>query len=224
MGATGPKRDLDAERRILEATRSLIAARGPNQVSINDIAAEAGVGKQTIYRWWPSKSAVVIDALERIFETDSPFPDTGSVRDDLRSQMRRVAAAFASPTGSIIRQLVADSQGDHSIAAEFRTRFFDQRRVRARSAIATGIDRGEIRADIPLETVIDTLYAPLWLRMLTGHQPLTPKAADEILDLVWPAIASTPRKRPAPTRNARSTRPANSPTAARPALRASREQ
>ena len=93
MPATGPKRDLDAERRILEATRTLISSRGPNCVSINDIAAEAGVGKQTIYRWWPSKAAVVIDALERIFETDSPFPDSGSAHSDLRTQLRRVAAA-----------------------------------------------------------------------------------------------------------------------------------
>lgn len=206
MGATGPKRDLDAERRILDATRSLIASRGPNCVSVNDIAAEAGVGKQTIYRWWPSKSAVVIEALERIFETDNPFPDSGSARDDLRVQMRRVAATFASPTGSIIRELVADSQGDSVIATEFRQRFFEQRRLRARAVIEAGMHRGELRADLPVETVIDVLYAPLWLRMLTGHQPLNARAADGILDIVWPAIeaprpaARKPTRPPAPRR------------------------
>lgn len=203
MGTTGPKRDLDAERRILDAARSLIALRGPNKVSINDIAAEAGVGKQTIYRWWPSKSAVIIDALERIFETESPFPDSGSVHNDLRTQMRRVAAAFASPTGSIIRELVAESQGDVTVADEFRKRFFEQRRVRARTVITTGIERGEIRAGVPVESVIDILYAPLWLRMLTRHQPLNAKAADEILDLVWPAIATPNPKSPTSTPNSR---------------------
>jgi AcrR family transcriptional regulator len=188
MPKTGPKRDLDAERRILDATRTLICAHGPRQVSINAIAAAAGVGKQTIYRWWPSRSAVVVDALERMFEAESPFPDSGSTRDDIRTQMHRVAATFASPTGSIIRELVADAQGDPAVAEEFGRRFFAERRARAGAVVRAGIERGELRDDLDVEVVVDLLYAPLWLRLLIGHQPLGPAEADEVLDHVWPAI------------------------------------
>jgi AcrR family transcriptional regulator len=189
MGTTGPKRDLDAQQRILSATRDLICERGPGRVSINEIAAAAGVGKQTIYRWWPTRSAVVIDALEAGFEHDNPFPDSDTTKDDLRTQMRRVATTFASPTGSIIRELVADAQGDATLGREFRERFFEQRRVRARAVVTRGMERGELRADLPLETVIDLLYAPLWLRMLIAHEPLDESVADSILDLVWPCLA-----------------------------------
>jgi AcrR family transcriptional regulator len=194
MPKTGPKRDLDAERRVLDATRDLICERGPNRVSINEIATAAGVGKQTIYRWWPSKTAVVIDALERMFESESPFPQTGSAYDDIRTQMRRVATVFASPTGSIIRELVADSQGDPDIAEQFRSRFFTERRIRAAAAIQAGIDNGELRNDLDIETVIDVLYAPLWLRMLIEHQPLSPSAADRILDHTWPNLTTRPSR------------------------------
>ncbi len=190
MATRGPKRDLDAEQRILTATGELIRSRGPNRVSINDIAAAANVGKQTIYRWWPSKHAVVVDALARSFEVENQFPDSGSTRDDLRTQMRRVAASFSSPTGSIIRELVAAGQGDPLVAESFRLRFFEERRARAKAAIERGIARGEVRKGITIEAVIDVLYGPLWLRLLIGHQPLTRAAVDELLDLVWPSIAT----------------------------------
>lgn len=192
MSTRGPKRDLDAEQRILDATCELIRSRGPNRVAINDIAAAANVGKQTIYRWWPSKHAVVVDALARTFEVENAFPDSGSIRADLRTQMRRVAASFSSPTGSIIRELVAAGQGDAEIAESFRQRFFATRRALAATAIERGIARGELRQGLPIETVVDVLYGPLWLRMLIGHQPLTRAAADQVLDLVWPSIAADP--------------------------------
>ena len=116
MPKHGPHRDPEAHQRILDATRELICERGPNQVSINEIASAANVGKQTIYRWWPSKAAVVIDALEQMIQAQNPFPTTGSAYGDIQTQMRRVAQSLASPTGAIIRELVAESQGDPDVA------------------------------------------------------------------------------------------------------------
>ncbi|MFT7598852.1 MAG: AcrR family transcriptional regulator [Acidimicrobiales bacterium] len=192
MPKTGPKRDLEAEERILSATRGLICTKGPGQVTINEIAAEALVGKQTIYRWWPSKSALVIDALERLFEDENPFPETGTAKEDVRIQMRRVAKMFSSPTGSIIRELVAESQGDPAVAEQFRVRFFAERRLRAAAALQAGVDRGQVRDGLDIEAAIDMLYAPLWLRMLIGHQPLSQRSVDTILDQAWPALGSPP--------------------------------
>jgi len=192
VGARGPKRDLEAKQRILDAAVELISSRGPGRVGVNDIATAAGVGKQTIYRWWPSKTAVVIDALEQSFEADNPLPVTGTALDDLRLQMRRVAISFASPKGAMIRELVAESQRDRRLAQEFRSRFLAVRRDRARQVIERGMERGELRHDLHVEVVIDALYGPLWLRLLTGHLAVDEAAADAALALVWPAISTLP--------------------------------
>jgi AcrR family transcriptional regulator len=192
MAKPGRKRDEHAEQRILDATRDLISARGSSQVTINEIADEAKVGKQTIYRWWPTKAALVLDALEREIKSANPPPATGSAYEDLRTQMRRVAAMFASPTGSIIRELIAESLGNDDIAEQFRERFFDERLKRGMPTFEAGIAKGELRADLDLEIVSEMLYAPLWLRMIIGHRPLTPGVVDRILDYAWPILATEP--------------------------------
>lgn len=198
MAKPGRKRDTHAEQRILDATRDLISARGSSQVTINEIADEAKVGKQTIYRWWPTKAALVLDALEREIKSGNPAPATGSTYEDLRTQMRRVAAMFASPTGSIIRELIAESLGNDDIAEQFRERFFEERLKRGMPTFEAGIAKGELRADLDLEIVSEMLYAPLWLRMIIGHRPLTPAVVDRILDTAWPILTADPH--PIPTR------------------------
>ncbi|PFG34437.1 TetR/AcrR family transcriptional regulator [Sanguibacter antarcticus] len=190
MGRTGPHRDPELTAKILASTHELICTKGPRAVTINEIAAHAGVGKQTIYRWWPTKASVVIDALEQQFASDNPFPTTGSAKDDLRAQMRAVARTFSSPTGSMIRELVAQSQGDPALADDLRTRFVAERRSGGATALRAGIDHGQIRADLDIEIALDLLYAPLWMRMLLGHQPLDEPSVDAIVDQVWPALAA----------------------------------
>ena len=183
-------RDDDARRRILAATRELVCARGPLQVGIDDIAKEADVGKQTIYRWWRSKAAVVLDSLAEIAEVELAFPDTGSTREDIRLEMRQVSATFAGPIAPLVREIVAAAQGDPNIADDLRQRLFAERRRHAVATLRRGIKRGEVRADIDLEAAIDALYAPLWLRLIIGHERLTRTTADHIIDIVWPGIAA----------------------------------
>ena len=188
MGKRGPKRDQDAEKRILDATRDLICERGATRVSINEIAAHAGVSKPTIYRWWPSKAAVVFDALEREIKANSPPPNTGTAYGDVRIQVQRVAKLMNSPLRAILRELIVETFGDDEVAEQFRTLFFAERRRQGTATVQAGIDRGELRPDLDPEIVGDLLYSPLWLRMIIGHQPLTPKAVDKLLDHVWPAF------------------------------------
>jgi AcrR family transcriptional regulator len=188
MGKRGPKRDQDAEQRILDATRDLICERGATRVSINEIAEHAGVSKPTIYRWWPSKAAVVFDALEREIKAGSPPPNTGTAYGDVRIQMQRVAKLMNSPLRAILRELIAETFGDDDVAEQFRTLFFAERRRQGAATVQAGIDRGELRPDLDLEVIGDLLYSPLWMRMIIGHQPLTPKAVDKLLDHVWPAF------------------------------------
>lgn len=190
MPRNGPKRSPEGQQSILDAARTLTARHGPSRVSINQIAQEAGVGKQTIYRWWPSKAAVMLDALEQWCEEENPPPDTGSTRQDIAQQMERVAAIFSSPVGATIRELIAESQGDDAVAGEFRTRFFDVRQDRAMAVIQRGVDSGELHPDLDVGAATDMLYGPLWLRLLIGHHPLTATHTSNILETAWPALTA----------------------------------
>jgi len=153
-------------------------------------ASSATVGKQTIYRWWPTRAALVLDALEREIKSGHPAPATGSTYHDLRTQMRRVATVFASPTGSMIREMIAESLADDDVAEQFRTRFFAERLKRGMPTLEAGVAQGDLRADLDLEIVSEMLYAPLWLRLIIRHQPLTPAVADRILTYAWPIIST----------------------------------
>lgn len=174
---------------MLDSARALVAERGPHAVTVDDIAALAEVGKQTIYRWWPSKSAVIMDALIELTDPD-PGDLRASTYEALRVQMRRVARMFSSRNGELIRELVAHAQGDPVVGKDFRDRFFAHRRARGADTIARGIAAGELRSDLDVDDALDLLYSPLWLRLLIGHRPTSQAAADRLLDLAWPGLAN----------------------------------
>jgi AcrR family transcriptional regulator len=190
--AAGRPRDAAAERRILDATFRLIGERGCGQVRIDDIASAAGVGKQTIYRWWPTRSAVVLDALLAATLVDTPFPLTDSARGDFRTHLRSVARLFASPSGALIREMVAESQADPAVADDFRTRFWAPRRELSLARLERGIAEGQVRRDIPREPALDALYGPLWIGLLVSHRALDARYADEVLDAVWAGVEARP--------------------------------
>jgi AcrR family transcriptional regulator len=182
-------RDESARRRVLDNARDLVCELGPRAVTVDGIAAAAGVGKQTIYRWWPSKSAVILDALIELTDPE-PADTPDSTREVIRLQMRRVARLFASRQGQLIKELVADAQSDLALAEDCRRRFFAHRRARGAATISEGIAAGELRSDLNIDDALDVLYGPLWLRLLIGHRPTSPAAVDHLLDLAWPGIAS----------------------------------
>jgi len=182
-------RDEAARQRVLNAAGDLVCRLGPRSVTIDEIAAAAGVGKQTIYRWWPSKSAVIMDALIELTDPEpEKVPDTAF--ETIRLQMRRVAKMFASRQGQLIREIVAEAQGDPALADDFRRRFFAHRRSRAAATLEWGIATGELRPDLDIDDAVDVLSAPLWLRLLVGHRPLTPSAVDRLLTLTWPGLVN----------------------------------
>ena len=185
-------RDEAARQRVLNAATDLVCRLGPRSVTIDEMAAAAGVGRQTIYRWWPSKSAVIMDALIELTDPEPEnVPDTAF--ETIRLQMRRVARMFASRQGQLIREIVAEAQGDPALADDFRRRFFAHRRSRAAATLERGIATGELRPDLDIDDAVDVLSAPLWLRLLVGHRPLTPGAVDRLLALTWPGLASPER-------------------------------
>src|SRR6201987_3966920 len=124
----GRPRSEESEVAILDATIQLLSKRPLRDISMEEIARKAGVGKATIYKWWPSKAYVALDAFLRRMNRMVPTPDTGSAENDFREQLYTLITFLTSPTGRIFSQFLAEGQSDAEFATLFRERFFKPRR------------------------------------------------------------------------------------------------
>jgi AcrR family transcriptional regulator len=181
----GRPRSEKSEKAILAATIRLLSKRPLRDISMEEIAREAGVGKATIYKWWPSKASVALDAFLRKANRMIPIPDTGSVRKDILEQIRSVLTFYRSPAGKILGQFVAESQLDKQFASLFRKRFLKPRREAAGVVFDRGVERGEIDKNLNRELVLDLIYAPAIYRMIVGHAPLESRLADEMVSILF---------------------------------------
>jgi AcrR family transcriptional regulator len=174
---TGRRRNDAAQAAILDATFRLLANPGAEALTIDAIAAEAGVGRQTIYRWWPSKGAVVADALARYAQVVVPGRDTGSFAGDLVAFFTDTFAGLENEVmADRLRQIVAEAQHDEHVARVL-TDFTAVRRAALRALLERGRSAGELAADADLDMLVDMAYGVLYYRLLVGHAPLDEKAA-----------------------------------------------
>jgi AcrR family transcriptional regulator len=171
---------------ILEAAAELLLDRGLSAVSMDAVAERAGVSKATIYRWWPTKETLALDALFNEWAAAAPATrDTGSLRGDLLALMRPWARLASSrPYGRVIAGLITEAQTDPEFAAEYRSRFVEPRRAQAREVFRRSIERGEIKADAKIEVALDMLYGPLYHRLLHGHAPLSDRFVRDVVNTV----------------------------------------
>jgi AcrR family transcriptional regulator len=154
------------------------------------VAARAGVSKATIYRWWPTKETLALDALYHEWEGVPPVRDTGSLRGDLLTLLRPWARLAAKrPYGRAIAALLTEAQTDPVFADEYRARFVEPRRDQARAIFRRAIERGEIRADTKIEVALDVLYGPIYHRLLHGHAPLNDRFVRDVIDAALYGIA-----------------------------------
>ncbi|HWH93661.1 MAG TPA: TetR/AcrR family transcriptional regulator [Baekduia sp.] len=174
---------------ILEATVELLEETTVQKLSIEAIAKQAGVGKTTIYRWWPSKAAVVIDAFMEHHLVHTPIPKGVPVREALRVHLRSLIKQYRGPSGALVAQIVAESQYDKQTLAHFRKRFWDGRRDAVKTLIERGQAEGEIRPDIDAELLGEMLYSPVYQRLLLGHRPLSARYVDEALRVAFEGAA-----------------------------------
>ena len=184
VGRRGAPRSEAARVAILDATAVLFAERGYDHLSIEGIAARAGVGKQTVYRWWSGKSALIAECLlEGMLLPDSfAVPDTGDLRADLVSWLRAVEAVIESPSGEgLFRSLIAAATENEDVGRRLREALADPRLFASRLREAR--DRGDLRPDLPVEDVSETIIGALVLRAV-ARTPPDPGYADRLVDLV----------------------------------------
>ncbi|MFC4124321.1 TetR/AcrR family transcriptional regulator [Nocardia rhizosphaerae] len=178
---------------ILTATRELVGETAYAKLTIEAIAARAGVGKQTIYRWWPSKGAVVFDAL--LAPSASPedglieLPDTGDIAADLKTVLRATVAEFADPAFSApIRAVLTEVINDPDLAALYREKLNAPIHAAKVRRLASAQLAGQLRADADLDLMVDLLYGPITQRWLPGAGPLDEAFADALVDTVLRAF------------------------------------
>src|SRR5580700_5851744 len=186
----GRPRSERARQAILEAASELLLARGLSAVSMDAVAERAGVSKATIYRWWPTKETLALDALYTEWAAARPHPrDTGSLRGDLLSLLRPWARLAGSrPYGRVVAALPTEAQTDPVFAAEYRERFVEPRRQQAREIFRRAIERGEIPPDTKVEVALDLLYGPMYHRLLHGHAPLNDRFVRQVIDMVLDGV------------------------------------
>jgi AcrR family transcriptional regulator len=174
---TGRRRNEAAKTAILDAAFRLISSPASEAVTIDAIAAEAGVGRQTIYRWWPSKGAVVAEALAEHARNVVPQRDTGSFAGDLTAFLTDTFAGLQDEGyASRLRQIVAEAQHDEHVAAVLAD-FTAVRRNALRALLERGMAAGALKPAADLDMLVDMTYGVLYYRLLVGHAPLDEQAA-----------------------------------------------
>ncbi|WP_329366081.1 TetR/AcrR family transcriptional regulator [Streptomyces sp. NBC_00669] len=182
----GRPRSEAARQAILGAAIDELKERGYAALTVEGIAARAGVGKQTIYRWWPSKADVVLTALLDLSETTIAVPDEGSLADDLRGFLAETFRQRGQRP--VLAGLMAQALLDPVFATAFRERFLFRRRAVLREILERAAARSEIASDLSLELLIDVVYGVLWYRLLIEHAPLDDEAGRRLADLVLRAV------------------------------------
>lgn len=186
---TGRRRNDAAKAAILDATFRLLSDPGTEALTIDALAAEAGVGRQTIYRWWPSKAAILLEAITERADQSLDFPDTGDLLADLRGQMYELVRLFTDPMfGAYGRGLIVAAQTDPAISAALLDTLIRPRVQLCIERLAKAQQAGEIRADVDLAVVVELLYAPLYYRMLLHTAPVSSEQVDSVISLVMSGI------------------------------------
>ena len=189
----GRPRDPGRDDVILAATLELLAEEGFAEMSIEGVAQRAGVGKPTVYRRWPSKTALVIDALERHASTVD-LPDGATTRERLTALMTGLARSMRTgPAGRIMAGMVAEIQRDPELAEVFRDAFIARRRRLVFAVLREGVERGELRPDLDIELAADQLAGPCVMRRLVTGGSLGDAVAPKLVGYLfdgWSAARS----------------------------------
>lgn len=189
--ATPRRRGSVRTEELLKATLDLAAEVGYAGLSIEAVGRRAGVGKHTIYRRWPSKAALLLDALSRVWTNDLDYRDTGDVRGDLREQFLRSGRSLSSPPiGPVYRAVIAEAQADEDLRAALHERLLVTVERSTLDRITRAQDAGELTTGADLEFAAEVLCGTLYYRSLLSTRPIDEAAVDGLLDMFMAAYGT----------------------------------
>ena len=167
---------------MLAAADDLLVEVGFAGLTIEGIAARAGVAKQTIYRWWSSKTDILLEALAVDAVEHFTTPVGEDLRSDLRAHLRRLAVFLTeTDSGAVWRALAGHAQHDADVAARFETEVVAAQRERDRAPLLRAVDRGELPESEDIDLAVDRLVGPVYYRVLVTRQPVPPRFTDALV-------------------------------------------
>ena len=185
----GRPRSDKARQKILEATRRLLSHNALQDLSIEAIAKKAGVGKTTIYRWWPNKAAVAMDAFLEQGGIQMIAPTTASAGEAVRDQLERLIRQLRGHNGRIIAGIIAEAQADGDVSDLLYEKFLKDRVEPLWQALEDGKANGEFREGLDSEIALDMLLGPLFLRVLSGEHGIDRNFAENYPDQALLALS-----------------------------------
>jgi AcrR family transcriptional regulator len=180
-----------ARAAILAAARDMLEEGGLLSITMEGVAARAGVGKPTVYRHWDNRYELAMATLLAASEELVRPPAGASSIDALRHQLIGLANAFASGTGRHVAALLASGYGETELSKAFRSHFVQARRNESRVFIERAIEAGQLRRDVPIEIALDIIYGPIFYRLTMAHAPVDAAFVNALLDELLAGLAET---------------------------------
>ncbi|WP_335970636.1 MULTISPECIES: TetR/AcrR family transcriptional regulator [Streptomycetaceae] len=172
-GRGGRPRSQSRKAAILAAAGDLMMEGGLKAATMEAIAARAGVGKATVYKWWPSRGAVALEGFMLRAADSWRLPENASAEESLRVIAVAAVRLFTqSPAGPLMRALAADAQSDPEIAQALREQWLSPRRAVTTEVLREGMRSGELRPDLDIPATIDMIFGPIYFRLLFDHEPM----------------------------------------------------
>ena len=185
----GRPRSVEARERILAATEDLLSEGGFQAVTMEAIAARAGVAKTTLYRWWPNRAAVALDCVSARMTPIADLASIGSYRDRFRRQLKATIRLLNSEQGHAILSLVGAKQTDPVLAQAYSEQIARPRRAQTRMLANQAIQAGEIASGTDPDLFLDAMYGPLYYRKVVSGEPVTDTFIDGIVDAASAAFS-----------------------------------
>lgn len=183
-----------AHEAILDAVYALLQETSIRDLTMEAVARRAGVGKPTLYKWWPSKAALVFAMFHERIERKPDALEAASVEQGIRRRVRRLIAEFRGLFGKVMAELIAEGQSEPAVLHEL----YEQHIRMRRSLLAADIERakasGELSTHTDAEILVDEIIGPLYYRMLLRITPLDEAYGEQLVDQVFRGVRAAPRK------------------------------
>lgn len=179
-----PRTEAVAHDQIIDAVYELMREKSLDAVSMEEIAHRAGVGKPTIYKWWPNKAALMLDMFKERVVPSFPLDSTATAEEALRKQAKALVRSLNGFFGKVSSQIIAEGQSDPAVLREYRERYVRMRRDLTVPVIERGYATGEFTRRVDPHLLIDMIYGPIYYRLLVRYLPLDQPFIDALLDHV----------------------------------------
>jgi AcrR family transcriptional regulator len=187
-----PQQTAASHAAIMDAVYALLQEKSVRDLTMEEVAKRAKVGKPTLYKWWPTKAALVLAMLCERMAPNLEEPTALSAEESLRFRVRRLIDAFNGPFGKIVAGLIAEGQSEPAVLQEFFDRWVSPRRNATIADLQRGKDAGELRSEIEPELLNDAIFGAIYYRLLLRSGPLTRRFGEELVEQILRGHGSGP--------------------------------